>query len=98
MFRLTMDLRSSAQLLGIDPRSFLEYAEREQLGGLLRFDDQWMVSIFTLAHLLDTSSEELLEVIEDYALGELMDAVADDDVLEGDASWQVYQGYLKGAE
>ena len=84
-FRLTMALDTSANLLGTEPKSFLEFAEREQLDGLLRFNGKWMVSIFTLAHLLGTSSEELLEVLEDFALGALMEAVADDESLEGEA-------------
>lgn len=97
MFRLTMDLNTSAQLLGTEPQTFLEYAEREQLDGLLRFNGQWMVSVFTLAHLLGTSSDELIEVMEDYALGTLMDAVKDDELLNSEAGWQAYQEYLKGA-
>jgi hypothetical protein len=92
-----MDLDTSANLLGTEPKSFLEFAEREQLDGLLRFNGKWMVSIFTMAHLLGTSSEELLEVLEDFALGALMEAVAEDESLEGEASWQTYQDYLRGA-
>ncbi len=98
MFRLTMDLNTSAQLLGTEPQTLLEYAEREQLGGLLRFNGQWMVSVFTLAHLLGTSSDELIEVMEDFALGTLMDAVKDDELLDSEAGWQAYQEYLNGAE
>lgn len=90
MFRLTLDLESSAWLLGVDPRTFLEHAQREQLGGLLRFDDRWVVSIFTLARLLDTSAQALLEMIEDYALGELMNEAENDEALEGEISWQTY--------
>lgn len=74
MVRLTVDLATSAQLLGVEPQSFLEYAESEQLDGLLRFNGKWMVSVFTLADLLGTSSDELLELMENYALGTLMDA------------------------
>ncbi|HRI57894.1 MAG TPA: hypothetical protein PK170_12460 [Anaerolineae bacterium] len=74
MVRLTVDLATSAQLLGVEPQSFLEYAESEQLDGLLRFNGKWMVSVFTLADLLGTSSNELLELMENYALGTLMDA------------------------
>lgn len=74
MVRLTVDLATSAQLLGVEPQSFLEYAESEQLDGLLRFNGKWMVSVFTLADLLGTSSDELLELMEKYALGTLMDA------------------------
>jgi len=69
-----MDLATSAQLLGVEPQSFLEYAESEQLDGLLRFNGKWMVSVFTLADLLGTSSDELLELMEKYALDTLMDA------------------------
>lgn len=97
MLRLTIDLATSAQLLGTEPQSLLEYAERAQLGGLLRFNGKWVVSVFTLAGLLGTSSDELLEVMEDYALGALMDAVKDDEILEGEASLQAYQEYLRGA-
>ncbi len=74
MVRLTVDLATSAQLLGVEPQSFLEYAESEQLDGVLRFNGKWMVSVFTLADLLGTSSDELLELMENYALGTLMDA------------------------
>ena len=74
MVRLTVDLATSAQLLGVEPQSFLEYAESEQLDGLLRFNGKWMVSVFTLADLLGTSSDELLELMEKYALDTLMDA------------------------
>lgn len=74
MVRLTVDLATSAQLLGVEPQSFLEYAESEQLDGVLRFNGKWMVSVFTLADLLGTSSDELLELMEKYALGTLMDA------------------------
>lgn len=98
MFRLTMDVESSAQLLGIDPKGFLEFAEKEHLDGVLKFDDHWVVSVFTLAQLLDTSSEELLELIEDYALGEMMAAVEDDEVFQGEASLAVYHSYLEGGE
>jgi len=50
------------------------------------------------AQLLDTSPDELIEMIEDYALGKLMDEVEDDEVLEGDASWHTYQEYLHWAK
>jgi hypothetical protein len=42
------------------------------------------------------SSDELLEMIKDYALGALREAVKDDKALEGEASWQTFQDYLQG--
>jgi len=92
--RLTMDLKSSAEVLGTEPETFLEFMKREQIGGLLKLDDQWRVSIFTLAGLLNTSPADLLELMEDYALGEMIEEVEGDELFEGQEGWQVYQGYL----
>ena len=39
MIRLTMDLKSSAEALGTEPETFLEFMKREQIRGLLRLDD-----------------------------------------------------------
>ena len=40
----------------------------------------------------------LIELIEDLTLGALMNAVADDEVLEGEASWQTYLHYRDKAK
>jgi hypothetical protein len=40
----------------------------------------------------------LLEIIEDLKLAALMDAVADDETLEGEASWQAYRQYCEEVE
>jgi len=98
MIRLTMDLKSSAEVLGTEPEALLELMKREQIGGLLRLDDQWRVSIFTLAGLLNTSPVELLELLEDYALGEMIEEVEGDEFFEGQEGWQVYQSYLAKAK
>ena len=33
MIRLTLDLKSSAEVLGTEPETFLEFMKREQIGG-----------------------------------------------------------------
>ncbi len=94
MLQLTMDLNSSAAVLGTEPSLFLEFAKREHLAGILKFDNDWRVSIFTLARVLDTSPDTLLEFLEDYALGQLIAEVENEELLEGEAGWQAYQVYL----
>ena len=97
MIRLAMDLESSAEILGTEPETFLEFAQREHLEGIIRLDDQWRVSIFTLARLLDTTPEVLLDLVEDYVLGQMIEKVENDEWFEGQDGWQVYQGYLAEA-
>lgn len=89
-----MDLKSSAEVLGVEPETFLELVEREHLGGVIKLDDQWRVSVFTLAGLLNASPGALLELMEDYVLGEMMEEVEGDEFFEGQEGWQVYQSYL----
>ena len=97
MIRLAMDLESSAEILGTEPETFLEFAQREHREGIIRLDDQWRVSIFTLARLLDTTPEVLLDLVEDYVLGQMIEKVENDEWFEGQDGWQVYQGYLAEA-
>ena len=93
MFQLTMDIQTSAQVLGITPEAFQAFAEREQLEGVLKLREGWRVSIFTLARLLNTTPETLLEFLEDYALGQRMLEVADDEVLTAAEARAAYQTY-----
>jgi len=97
MIRLAMDLKSSAEILGTEPETFLELVEREHIGGVIRLDDQWRVSVFTLARLLGTTPGDLLEFVEDYVLGEMIEEVEDDEWFEGQEGWEVYQDYLAEA-
>jgi len=60
MMRLTINLKSSAEALGTEPETFVEFLKRERIRGILKLDDQWRVSIFTLAGLLNTSPGDLL--------------------------------------
>jgi hypothetical protein len=90
MFPLTMDLKSSAEVLGTEPEAFLEFVERERLEGVIKLDNEWRVSIFTLARILNTTPGTLLELIEDYALGQLIEEVEDDELFEDE------EGHLAG--
>ena len=97
MIRLALDLKSSAEILGTEAEMFLELVERERIGGVIKLDDQWRVSIFTLARLLDTTPGVLLELVEDYVLGQMIEEVEDDEWFEGQEGREVYQGYLAEA-
>jgi len=93
---LTLDLNTSAVLLGTQPDQLLQFIQRENLPGVLFFEAQPQVSVFTLANLLNTTPENLMEWLEDEALAELMDEVEEDEWYEGDAGQQVYQALLDG--
>jgi hypothetical protein len=94
---LTLDLNTSAILLGTEPDRLLQFIQRENLPGVLFFETQPQVSVFTLANLLNTTPEKLMEWLEDEALGELMDEVEEDEWYEGDAGQQAYRALLDGA-
>ncbi len=91
---LTMSLQQSAELLGTQPAHFEQYLLDNPLQGALNIHNEWRISLFTLAEMLNTSPRELLAVLEDESLGVLMDDVADDDRLSGDDSLAAYQQYL----
>jgi hypothetical protein len=54
MAKLTVDLATSADVLGTTPDRFLAWLKREDLHSLLYFNDTPQISIFTLARILDT--------------------------------------------
>ena len=96
MLTLTIDMQSSAQVLGTKPEELREWIMRENTAGVLKFGSEWRLSIFTLAQLLNTTPQVLLELIEDYMLGSLMNE--DDALFEGKASWTEYQKHLTEAQ
>ncbi|MBU1662616.1 MAG: hypothetical protein KKD28_14220 [Chloroflexi bacterium] len=98
MLQLTLDANFSAEILGMKSEEFLEFAEREHLAGIIKLDDGWRVSIFTLAHLLNTAPDMLLDFIEDNILGRMIERVEDDEYFEAQEGWKVYQSYLSEAE
>ncbi|MEM9216117.1 MAG: hypothetical protein AAGD25_17450 [Cyanobacteria bacterium P01_F01_bin.150] len=91
---LTLDLATSASLLGTEPESLLEYIHRKDLPGVLFFTEQPKVSVFTLANLLNTTPASLMEVLEDEALAELMEEADDDEWFEGDDARKAYDALI----
>ncbi|WP_190400314.1 hypothetical protein [Pseudanabaena sp. FACHB-1998] len=63
MTKLTLDLQTSAEVLGTTPDHFLAWLQNEQPSGIITLDNQPQVSIFTLARILDTTAQELLNLL-----------------------------------
>lgn len=63
MTKLTLDLQTSAEVLGTTPDHFLAWLQSEQPSGIIILDNQPQVSIFTLARILDTTAQELLNLL-----------------------------------
>jgi len=95
MTSLTLDLDTSALLLGIDSKEFLEFIELTQLSGVLAFSNSIKVSIFTLAKLLNTTPETLVDWVEDEALSELIEELDEDEYFEGEEARKVYENILR---
>jgi hypothetical protein len=91
---LTFDLDTSASILGTEPDLFLEFIRTQNIPGILFFAEKPQVSIFTLAQLLNTKAEILLDWLEDEALAELIEEVDDDEWLEGEEGQSIYQSIL----
>jgi hypothetical protein len=94
MLLLTMDLQSSAEVIGTNPAAFLELVEREGIRGIIRLKDEYRVSIFTLAQILNTTPSALIDLLEDYAFGDLLEEIEDDEQLTGNDAIEAYQHYL----
>ena len=73
MARLTVDLATSADVLGTTPDRFLAWLKREDLHSLLYFNDTPQISIFTLARILDTTPRELVDFLEESDLEDRLD-------------------------
>ncbi len=91
---LTLDIYTSASILGTEPELFLRFVQKEHIPGVLFFTDQPQIPIFTLAQLLNTSPETLLDWLEDVALAELIEEVDEDEWFEGQEGQSVYQAML----
>lgn len=63
MTKLTLDLQTSAEVLGTTTDHFLAWLQSEQPSGIITLDNQPQVSIFTLARILDTTAQELLNLL-----------------------------------
>ena len=65
--------------------------------GLQRANREVKSPLFNIC-LLNTSPEVLLEFLEDYALGELMDQVETGEFVEGNEARDAYRAYVAGVE
>jgi hypothetical protein len=99
MAKLTIDLATSAEVLGTTPDSFLNWLKREHLNSLLYFNDVPQISIFTLARILDTTPRELVDFLEETEIEDRLDlqdaleAIADSERLgEQAVSWESVVG------
>jgi hypothetical protein len=73
MAKLTIDLATSAEVLGTTPDRFLAWLKREYLHSLLYFNDTPQISIFTMARILDTTPRELVNFLEESELEDCWD-------------------------
>ena len=73
MAKLTVDLATSADVLGTTPDLFLAWLKREDSHSLLYFNDTPQISIFTLARILDTTPRELVDFLEETDLEDRLD-------------------------
>jgi len=101
MAKLTIDLATSAEVLGTTPDSFLDWLKREHLHSLLYFNDTPQISIFTLARILDTTPRELVDFLEEteiedrFDLQDALEAISESERLgEHPVPWQSVVGEL----
>jgi hypothetical protein len=73
MAKLTVDLATSADILGTTADRFLVWLKRDYLHSLLYFNDTPQISIFTLARILDTTPRELVDFLEESELEDRLD-------------------------
>ncbi len=97
MVQLTVDPQTSSEITGADPESFLNFLQQSQSGSVIKLNNNWRVSIFTLAEILNTTPATLLDTLEDYELGRLIESVDDDDFFDADEGQKIYQQYLAEA-
>jgi hypothetical protein len=91
---LTLKLTISASIVGTQPDVLLQFLTQRNIPGVLFFSDEPQVSIFTLAQLLNTQPEILLDWLEDEALGELIEEVDDDEWFEEEDGKGFYRSTL----
>jgi hypothetical protein len=96
MITLTLDLKTSAAILGTPEGKLLERLQRQEVEGIC-LDDDWRMSIFVLARLLSTTPDILLEYLEDDILGQKIAETEGEELLDSSQAQVIYQEYLAGA-
>jgi len=85
---LAIKTKDIAKLLN----SNIKDVERKLKGRIFKLGNEKMVSVFTLAKMLNTTPRELLDLLEDFYLGELIAEVEDDEILDYEKALKRYKG------
>lgn len=73
---------------------FLKFIKAKDIPGVLFFTEKPQISIFTLAELLNTRPEILLNWLEDEHIAQLIEEVDEDEWFEGEEGQLAYQAIL----
>jgi|GEM_PF-4468713 len=84
---LAMRTKDAAKLLN----SKVKDLESKLKGRIFRIGKEKMVSVFTLGEILNTTPKELLDLLEDFYLGELIEKVESDEVFEFEEALKFYR-------
>ncbi|MBU1152844.1 helix-turn-helix domain-containing protein [bacterium] len=97
MIPLAFDLKSSAELLSVKPKTLKELIEKREIEGI-KIGGEYRLSIFILSKLLRTTPETLLEFIEDSLLAQMIQEVEGDEIYTPEEGKEIYQQFLKREE
>jgi len=92
---LALDLKTCAYLLDVEEPKLRSSVERGEIRGL-KLGNEWRISIFELARVLETSPDEILEYLEDIALAKMIQEVEEDESFTPEEGRSVYETYLHG--
>ena len=98
MTKLTLDLQTSAEVLGTTPDYFLAWLQREQPNSIITLDNQPQVSIFTLARILDTTAQELLNLLSTSKDKDLLEPQINSLVEEIDTDIPIWESFTTFAQ
>ncbi len=98
MTKLTLDLQTSAEVLGITPDHFLAWLQSEQPSGIITLDNQPQVSIFTLARILDTTAQELLNLLSTSKDRDLLEPQVNSSIEEIDTEIPIWESFTTFAQ
>jgi len=77
MVPLALDVETSAKLLNIEQKKLEDILQKKEIEGI-RVNDQWRVSVFVLARILNTTADEILDYLEDIYLGQRIEEVEEE--------------------
>ena len=97
MTKLTLDLQTSAEVLGTTPDHFLAWLQSEQPSGIITLDNQPQVSIFTLARILDTTAQELLNLLSISKDRDLLEPPVNSSIQEIDTEIPIWESFTNFA-